>query len=159
VTLALVAFVWGVAGRAQALATGGQAAPRTSAGAPPKAASRAAKSPRQFPTITSSREQQLARMARALREKSDSASYVALSAFATQNAKNVFGPRAALALGYHDLTRHNLGSAGWLRRARTKNCCASTLYWHAQTSGHGTAGRSARTASSLRDFPETVQQK
>ena len=164
VTLALVALVWGVAGHAQAPSRpSGQAAPRTSAGAPPKAASRAAKSPSQFPTITSSREQQLARMSRALREKSDSASYVALSAFATQNAKNVFGPRAALALGYHDLTRHNLGSAlGWLRKAADEKLLREyVLYWHAQTSlAMGQREEALEQLQSLlRDFPETVQQE
>jgi hypothetical protein len=66
--------------------------------------------------ITDPAEKQLVQLSRALRDDGSATTYGALSAFATQNAKKEFGPRAALALAYYDLARDKSDLAlGWLR--------------------------------------------
>ncbi|MGH9678852.1 MAG: hypothetical protein ACRD4Y_02775, partial [Candidatus Acidiferrales bacterium] len=81
-------------------------------------------------------EKQLARLARALRDDGNAAGYAALSAFARRNAKNELGARAALALGYYDLTgpRERPETAlGWLRKAEGDTLLLEYVqYWQAQ---------------------------
>jgi hypothetical protein len=63
-------------------------------------------------------EKQLAQLSRALRDNPNATTYAALAAFAARNAKNETGSRAALALGYYDLTNDKPDLAlGWLRKA------------------------------------------
>ncbi len=63
-------------------------------------------------------EKQLALLSRALHDKPSATTYAALAAFATQNEKKEIGPRAALALGYYDLSNDKPDLAlGWLRKA------------------------------------------
>ena len=105
-------------------------------------------------------EQQLARLSRALRERPSEAAYAALSTFATKNAKEELGARAALALGYYELTlrRPELALA-WLRRAVDENLLREYVqYWHAETSV--ALGQKAEALEQLesfrRDFPDSV---
>ena len=62
--------------------------------------------------------------------------YAALSAFAAQYAKNEIGARAALALGYYDLTRDRPDLAlGWMRKAAGEKLLREyVLYGQAQAS-------------------------
>ncbi len=81
-------------------------------------------------------EKQLAQLSRALRDHPNATTYAALSAFASRNAKNETGARAALALGYYDLTREKPDLAlGWMRKAVGEKLLREyVLYWQAQTS-------------------------
>jgi soluble lytic murein transglycosylase len=81
-------------------------------------------------------EKQLAKLSRALRDDPNATTYAALSAFAARNAKNETGARAALALGYYDLTRDKPDLAlGWLRKAVNEKVLREyVLYWQAQDS-------------------------
>jgi len=81
-------------------------------------------------------EKQLARLSRALRDNPNATTYAALSAFASRNAKNETGARAALALGYYDLTRDKPDlSLGWMRKAVGEKLLREyVLYWQAQAS-------------------------
>jgi soluble lytic murein transglycosylase len=81
-------------------------------------------------------EKQLAKLARALRDDPNATTYAALSAFAARNAKNETGARAALALGYYDLTRDKPDLAlGWLRKAVNEKVLREYVqYWQAQDS-------------------------
>ncbi len=103
---------------------------------------------------------QLAFLARALRDNSNDTAYAALSAFAATNAKNEIGARAALALGYYDLTRDKPQQAlGWLRKAVDEKLLREYVqYWHAQTSldlGQRAEGIE-QLQSFRRDFPDSV---
>jgi soluble lytic murein transglycosylase len=104
----------------------------TSSAASTKAAAAAA-------SATSSadlQEKQLAQLSRALRDNPNATTYSALSAFASRNAKNETGARAALALGYYDLTRDKPDLAlGWMRKAVGEKLLREyVLYWQAQAS-------------------------
>jgi soluble lytic murein transglycosylase len=81
-------------------------------------------------------EKQLAQLSRALRDEPNATAYSALSAFATRNAKNEIGPRAALALGYYDVNRDKPDLAlGWLRKAAGEKLLREyVLYWQAEAS-------------------------
>jgi soluble lytic murein transglycosylase len=81
-------------------------------------------------------EKQLAQLSRALRDQANATTYAALAAFAARNAKNETGARAALALGYYDLTRDKPDLAlGWLRKAVGEKLLREyVLYWQAQDS-------------------------
>jgi len=81
-------------------------------------------------------EKQLAQLCRALRDQPNATTYSALSALAARNAKNETGARAALALGYYDLTRDKPDLAmGWMRKAVGEKLLREyVLYWQAQDS-------------------------
>lgn len=105
-------------------------------------------------------EKQLARLSRALHDDSNATTYAALSAFAARNAKNETGARAALALGYYDLTRDKPDLAlGWLRKAVGEKLLREyVLYWQAQASlalGEKEAALD-QFQSIQRDFPDSA---
>jgi soluble lytic murein transglycosylase len=60
--------------------------------------------------------------------------YEKLSSFATKNASTVWGPRAALALGYEDYTKNRLPQAlNWFAKAKKDALLGEyVLYWSAQ---------------------------
>ena len=102
-------------------------------------------------------EKQLAKLCHALRDSPNETAYAALSAFAARNAKNETGARAALALGYYDVTREKPDLAlGWLRKAAGEKLLREyVLYWQAQASlalGEKEAALE-QLQSILRDFP------
>ena len=105
-------------------------------------------------------EEQLARLSRVLRERPSEAAYAALSSFATKNAKEEIGARAALALGYYELTlRRPELSLVWLRKAVDEKVLREYVqYWHAETSV--ALGQKAEALEQLesfrRDFPDSV---
>ena len=105
-------------------------------------------------------EKQLAQMARALRNSPNATTYAALSGFASRNAKNEIGARAALALGYYDLTRDKPELAlGWLRKAVDEKLLRDyVLYWQAQASlALGQKEVAVEQLQSvLRDFPDSA---
>jgi soluble lytic murein transglycosylase len=105
-------------------------------------------------------EKQLALLCRALRNQPNATTYGALSAFATRNAKNEIGARAALALGYYDLTREKPDLAlGWMRKTVGEKLLREyVLYWQAQASvalGQKEEGLE-QFQSVLRDFPASA---
>jgi soluble lytic murein transglycosylase len=102
-------------------------------------------------------EKQLAQLSRALRDEPNATAYSALSAFATRNAKNEIGPRAALALGYYDVNRDKPDLAmGWLHKAAGEKLLREyVLYWQAEASvalGQKDAALE-QYQSILRDYP------
>jgi len=102
-------------------------------------------------------EKQLAQLSRALHDSPNATTYSALSAFATRDAKNETGARAALALGYYDLMRDRPDLAlGWMRKAVGEILLRDyVLYWQAQASvalGQKEAALE-QFQSILRDFP------
>jgi soluble lytic murein transglycosylase len=105
-------------------------------------------------------EKELTLLSRALRDDGSATTYAALSAFATRNAKNELGPRAALALGYYDLSRDKADLAlGWLRKAVDDKVLREYVqYWQAQTSlTLGAKDEGIEQLSSFRrDFPASV---
>ena len=111
-------------------------------------------------SFTEASEKQLAQLSRALRDNSNAETYAALSAFATKNAKNELGARAALALGYYDLSRDKPQLAlGWLRKAVDDKLLREYVqYWQAQASlslGQREEGLE-QLQSFRRDFPDSV---
>src|SRR6266851_1588738 len=105
-------------------------------------------------------ERQLAQLSRALRDQPNATTYSALSALAARNAKNETGARAALALGYYDLTRDKPDLAlGWMRKAVGEKLLREyVLYWQAQDSlalGQKEAALE-QFQSVLRDFPDSA---
>ncbi len=105
-------------------------------------------------------EKRLAQLSRALRDNGNATTYAALSAFANQNAKNDLGARAALALGYYDLSRDKPELAlAWLRKAVGDKLLREYVqYWQAQTSlalGQKKEGIE-QLWSFRRDFPASV---
>jgi len=133
---------------------------KASLSAPTKnAAVPAKKNPAGVP-VEAAGEKQLAQLARALRDRPNATSYAVLSAFAAKNAKDEFGARAALALGYYDLTRDKPELAlGWLRKAvDDKELREYVQYWQAQASlalGQKEEGIE-QLQSFRRDFPDSV---
>jgi soluble lytic murein transglycosylase len=105
-------------------------------------------------------EKQLAQLARALRDNGNATTYGALSAFARQYAKTDLGARAALALGYYDLSRDKPDLAlAWLRKAVGEKLLREYVqYWQAQTSlALGEKQEGIEQLWSLRrDFPASV---
>ena len=105
-------------------------------------------------------EKQLAQLARALRDQPNATTYAALSGFAARNAKNEVGARAALALGYYDLTRDRPDLAlGWMRKAVGEKLLRDyVLYWQAQASlALGQKEEALEQLHSvLRDFPDSA---
>lgn len=105
-------------------------------------------------------EKQLAQLSRALHDHPNATTYAALSAFSTRNAKNEIGPRAALALGYYDLTNNKPDLAlGWMRKAVGEKLLREYVaYWQAQVSlalGQREAAFE-QFQSFRRDYPESV---
>jgi soluble lytic murein transglycosylase len=78
-------------------------------------------------------QSELASLARNLHTATPGA-YDKLSAFAGKNASNVWGSRAALALGYEDYTKNRLPQAmNWLGKAKNDPLLHEyVLYWSAQ---------------------------
>jgi soluble lytic murein transglycosylase len=115
--------------------TSARPATKTSTVAPKKTPVRPARKNAPGVSSTKTSEKQLAELSRALRENSNANSYAALSAFAAKNAENELGARAALALGYYDLSRDKSQQAlGWLRKARKEKLLREYVqYWLAQT--------------------------
>src|SRR4029077_2639216 len=105
-------------------------------------------------------EKQLAQLSHALRDNPNATTYAALSAFEARNAKNETGVRAALALGYYDLTREKPDLAlGWLRKAVSEKLLREyVLYWLAQDSAALGQKEAAleQFQSILRDFPNSA---
>jgi len=105
-------------------------------------------------------EKQLAQLSRALRDHPNATTYAALAAFSTRNAKSATGARAALALGYYDLTRDKPDLAlGWMRKAVGEKLLREyVLYWQAQDSlalGQKEAALE-QFQSFRRDYPDSV---
>jgi soluble lytic murein transglycosylase len=105
-------------------------------------------------------EKQLAQLCRALRNQPNATAYAALSGFSTRNAKNEIGARAALALGYYDLTRDKPDLAlGWMRKAVGEKLLRDyVLYWQSQDSlALGQKEEALEQLHSvLRDFPDSA---
>lgn len=81
----------------------------------------------------SAAQKELAELARALRNSTPGA-YEKLSAFAVKNTANVWGVRAALALGYEDYNKNRTAQAlGWLLKGQNDPLLREyALYWTAQ---------------------------
>jgi len=105
-------------------------------------------------------EKQLAHLSRSLRDNPNATTYAALSAFASRNAKNETGARAALALGYYDLTRDRPDlSLGWMRKAVGEKLLREyVMYWQAQASlALGQKEAAVEQFQSIqRDFPNSA---
>jgi soluble lytic murein transglycosylase len=151
------------------LATLTMATPELRAAAPQNAAKKtgAKSSSKKAPVKTSTAaaanssatplEKQLMQLSRALRDLPNATAYSALSAFATRNAKNEIGARAALALGYYDINRDRPELAlGWLHKAAGEKMLREyVLYWQAEASvalGQKDAALE-QFQSILRDYP------
>ena len=141
-----------------------QSTPRAEKTSPARSASKStvnkrAAEPAPAPT-TDALEKQLAQLARSLRDHPNATTYAALSAFATRNAKNEIGARAALALGYYDLNREKPDLAlGWMRKAAGDKLLGAYLqYWQGQASLAAGQKEAAleQFQSFLRDFPDSV---
>lgn len=78
-------------------------------------------------------QKELAELARATHNAAPGA-YQKLSAFAIKNTTNVWGARAALALGYEDFSKNRHAQAlGWLLKAQNDTLLREyALYWTAQ---------------------------
>jgi len=112
------------------------------------------------PQGTDALERQLAQLSRALHDHPNTTTYAALSAFSTRNAKNEVGARAALALGYYDLTSDKPDLAlGWMRKAVGEKLLREYVaYWQAQVSlalGQKEAALE-QFQSFRREYPESV---
>jgi soluble lytic murein transglycosylase len=89
--------------------------------------------------------------------------YEKLSAFAAKNSTNVWGARAALALGYDDYMKNRSGQAvGWFLKAQNDTLLREyALYWTAQA--QRALGRYAETYKALQtilhDYPNTAMRE
>ena len=107
-------------------------------------------------------QRELADLARALRGPFKDA-YPRLSAFAAKNTTNVWGARAALALGYEDYSKNRMPQAlGWLIKAQNDTLLREyALYWTAQA--QHALGRNADAYKGLesiqRDYPNTAMRE
>ena len=105
------------------------------------------------------RQKELAGLARTLHNATPGA-YNSLSAFATGNASNVWGARAALALGFDDNSKgHYQQALAWFNRASSDALLREyVLYWTAQAK-HG-LGRYKDALEDLetilREYPNTA---
>jgi soluble lytic murein transglycosylase len=133
--------------------------------APCNAGCKANTSPPQI-TATTPEEDALQRelvdLARGLRTAAPSA-YERLSAFAGRNSSNVWGARAALALGYEDYSKNRAQQAlGWLKKAEGDTTLREyALYWSAQSKR--TMKRTADAYIDLQtiqqDYPDTAMKE
>jgi soluble lytic murein transglycosylase len=119
-----------------------QSAPTAPARKPPAHASRARTSAPAGSTSSSSSapaaadaNQQLATLAHALHDEPSASAYDALSRFAQTHAHDVLGARAALALGYYDLSQNHANQANvWLAKAAADDLLHEyVVYWQAET--------------------------
>jgi soluble lytic murein transglycosylase len=105
---------------------------------------------------------QLSELARALRNASPGA-YANLSAFAVKNTTNLWGARAALALGYDDYSKNrNAQGLGWLLKAQNDILLREyALYWTSQA--QRAMGRNADAYKVLQtiqhDYPNTAMRE
>ena len=104
-------------------------------------------------------QKELTGLARELRNRAPG-TYEQLSAFATRNTTNVWGARAALALGYEDFSNKRVPQAlGWLLKAQNDTLLREyALYWTAQAQLN--LGRKAEAYKVLQilqhDYPNTT---
>jgi len=107
-------------------------------------------------------QKELAELARAMRNAVPG-SYEKLSAYAVKNTTNVWGARAALALGYQDFSKNRHAQAlGWLLKAQNDTLLREyALYWTAQVQRN--LGRNAEAYKVLqtlqRDYPTTAMRE
>src|SRR5229473_2517940 len=107
-------------------------------------------------------QKELSDLARALHNAAPGA-YEKLSAFAVKNTTNVWGARAALALGYSDFSKNRNGQGlGWLIKAQSDALLREyALFWTAQT--QRALGRSADAYKVLQtiqhDYPNTAMRE
>ena len=104
-------------------------------------------------------QKELTQLARDLHNGGPGA-YAKLSSFATTNTTNVWGARAALALGYEDFSRKRFAQAlGWLLKAQNdKSLREYTLYWTAQAQFNlDRAGEAYKVLQTLlHEYPNTA---
>ncbi|HEY6944965.1 MAG TPA: transglycosylase SLT domain-containing protein [Candidatus Acidoferrum sp.] len=104
-------------------------------------------------------QKELTELVRSLRNR-ESGAYEKLSAFATTNTTNVWGARAALALGYEDFSKSRMAQAlGWLLKSQNDALLREyALYWTAQA--QLSLGRKADAYKVLQtlqhDYPNTA---
>jgi soluble lytic murein transglycosylase len=105
---------------------------------------------------------ELASLARAMHTANPGA-YDKLSAFAAKNAANVWGARAALALGYEDYTKNRLPQAlSWFAKAKNDALLREyVLYWSAQTkrSQKNMAGAFADLQTFQQEYPNSAMRE
>ena len=107
-------------------------------------------------------QKELSEVARALHNATPGA-YERLSTFAVKNTTNVWGARAALALGYDDYVKNRSGQAvGWFLKAQNDTLLREyALYWTAQA--QRALGRYADSYKVLqtiqRDYPNTAMRE
>lgn len=107
-------------------------------------------------------ERELADLARAVHNGVPGA-YAKLSAFAVKNTTNVWGARAALALGYEDYSKNRTAQGlGWLLKAQNDTLLREyALFWTAQA--QRALGRNAEAYKVLqsiqRDYPNTAMRE
>jgi soluble lytic murein transglycosylase len=104
-------------------------------------------------------QKELSELARALRNAAPGA-YDKLAGFATRNAGNVWGARAALALGYDDYNKNRAPQAvAWFAKAKTDTLLGDyVLFWNAQSLRVLKRNAEAFTALQTiqRDYPNTA---
>ena len=107
-------------------------------------------------------QRELSSLARALHNAGPSA-YEKLSAFAGRNAGNIWGARAALALGYDDYNKNRAQqSLAWFTKAKSDALLGDyVLYWTAQTQRLLKRNAEAFTAlqTIARDYPNTAMKE
>jgi len=107
-------------------------------------------------------QRELSSLARALHNAGPSA-YEKLSAFAGRNAGNIWGARAALALGYDDYNKNRAQQAlAWFTKAKSDALLGDyVLYWTAQTQRLLKRNAEAFTAlqTIARDYPNTAMKE
>ncbi len=107
-------------------------------------------------------QKELSDLARALHNATPGA-YEKLSAFAVKNTTNVWGARAALALGYDDYSKNRTAQGlGWLIKAQNDTLLREyALYWTAQA--QRALGRNADAYKVLQniqhDYPNTAMRE
>jgi soluble lytic murein transglycosylase len=104
-------------------------------------------------------QKELSALVRDLRNGGPGA-YAKLSAFATKNTTNVWGARAALALGYEDFSKKRFAQAlGWLLKGQNDTLLREyALYWTAQAQFNvGRAGEAYKVLQTVQhDYPNTA---
>jgi len=104
-------------------------------------------------------QRELSGLARALHNAAPN-SYDKLSAFASKNGSNVWGARAALALGYDDYNKNRAQQAlAWFAKAKSDTLLGDyVLYWNAQALRQVKRNGEAFTALQAiqRDYPNTA---
>ncbi len=107
-------------------------------------------------------QKELSELARALHGGTPGA-YERLSAFAAKNTTNIWGARAALALGYDDYSKSRAAQGlGWLLKAQNDALLREyALYWTAQA--QRALGRNADAHTALQtiqhDYPNTAMRE